>query len=174
MNNLKEIVTKAVLGKTKKSSKENLEIKLEESIDNILGCWIINHNFSGIKNGSSVEVNGSYDLNIWYSYDGNSKTNVIVRNFTYSDTINVKLKNNENISESSEVIVHSLNSPTVSDVHLEENLIKLTVEKELAVEIVGDMKVRINTVDDYDDYDEEEIENDMDIEIDEDYLNSNE
>ena len=54
------------------------------------------------------------------------------------------------------------------DVKTENNTIKLTVDKELGVEIVGDTKVRINVVDDFDDYDEEIDDN---IEINEDYLN---
>ena len=43
------------------------------------------------------------------------------------------------------------------------------MHKELGVEIVGDTKVRIIVVDDFDDYDEEIDDN---IEINEDYLNS--
>lgn len=43
MANLKEIVTKAVIGKTKKTSKEVYEVALEDNISNVLGCWIINH-----------------------------------------------------------------------------------------------------------------------------------
>jgi hypothetical protein len=43
MANLKEIVTKAVIGKTKKASKDNLEVSLDTNINNVLGCWVINH-----------------------------------------------------------------------------------------------------------------------------------
>ena len=83
MANLKEIVTKAVIGKTKKKSKEVYEVALEDNISNVLGCWIINHNFKGNNKTGKVSVTGSYDINIWYSYDNNTKTNVIARTFTY-------------------------------------------------------------------------------------------
>lgn len=169
MTNLKEIVTKAVIGKTKKSSKENYDVIIEDNISNVLGCWIINHTFSGHNKNGKVAINGSYDINIWYSYDNNTKTNVIAKNFTYEDIVNVNLKQNTNLTDENEIIVRTLTAPSVSDVKTENNTIKLTVDKELGVEIVGDTKVRINVVDDFDDYDEEIDDN---IEINEDYLNS--
>ena len=168
MANLKEIVTKAVIGKTKKKSKEVYEVALEDNISNVLGCWIINHNFKGNNKNGKVSVTGSYDINIWYSYDNNTKTNVIARTFTYEDIINVNLKQNITLRDDNEIIVRTLTAPSVSDVKTENNTIKLTVDKELGVEIVGDTKVRINVVDDFDDYDEEIDDN---IEINEDYLN---
>ena len=42
-NNYKEIVTKAVIGKSKKTSTDEYSILLEENISNVLGCWVINH-----------------------------------------------------------------------------------------------------------------------------------
>ena len=89
--------------------------------------------------------------------------------FTYEDIINVNLKQNITLTDDNEIIVRTLTAPSVSDVKTENNTIKLTVDKELGVEIVGDTKVRINVVDDFDDYDEEIDDN---IEINEDYLNS--
>lgn len=175
MASLKEIVTKAVIGKTKKSSKETREIVMDTDISNVLGCWIINHTFTGTNNGGAVNVSGSYDINIWYSYDNNTKTNVIVRNFSYNDIVKVKLSSDEVLTDKNEIIVRSLTAPQVSDVKVEGNTIKLVIEKELGVEIVGDMKVRINVEEDVDDYDEDfdskddSIETQMDIN--EDYLN---
>ena len=82
----KEIVTKAIIGKAKKSTTKEHEVEIDSNINTVLGCWVINHTFSGLNNGGKVLVNGSYDINIWYSYDNNTKTNVLVRNFTYQDT----------------------------------------------------------------------------------------
>ena len=164
----KEIVTKAVIGKGKKYFKDNYSIDVENVPTTILGCWVINHKFKGYKSGDKIGVDGSYDVNIWYSFDNNTKTNVIARTFNYSDLINVNLK--EKMDENNEIIVRCLTSPNASDVKIDGNNLKLTIEKELAVEIVGDVKVKVNVYDDYDDY-EEDISNE-DIEINEDYLNS--
>ncbi len=173
----KEIVTKAIIGKGKKTSNLTHTVETEDNINTVLGCWVINHTFNGINNGGKVLVNGTYDINIWYSYDNNTKTNVLVKRFNYQDTMNVKIKENGELTNTSEIIVRSLNQPSVTDVSVENNTIKLSVHKELGVEIVGDTKVRVSVEDDFEDYeeieDEEEIvneNNDIDN-IKEDYLN---
>ena len=67
MNEIREIVTKTVIGKGKKL------IRLEESIlpvnepFSILGCWIINHQFETELCGKEVIVKGSFENNIWVS-----------------------------------------------------------------------------------------------------------
>ena len=165
MANTKEIVTKAVIGNTKKSFTDNFEVKLDQKIDNVLGCWIINHNFSGYNNNGKVDINGSYDVNIWYAYDNNTKTNVVVRNYSYNDSVNVKLKEEESLTDNHEIMVRSLKNPNVDQAKVDDQTINLVIERELGVEIVGDMLVRINTVDDYEEYDD-----DLDIDVKEDYL----
>ena len=69
MASYKEIVTKAIIGKGKKSFKNNYDLEIEEEASTVLGCWVINHKFKGYKSGDKVGVSGSYDVNIWYSYD---------------------------------------------------------------------------------------------------------
>lgn len=172
----KEIVTKAIIGKGKKTTNLEHIVETEDSINTVLGCWVINHSFNGINNGGKVLVNGTYDINIWYSYDNNTKTNVLVKRFNYQDGMNVKIKENGEISNTSEIIVRSLNQPSVTDVSVEGSQIKLSVHKEMGVEIVGDTKVRVSVEDDFEDYeeiiDENEInENIEEIEVSDDYLN---
>lgn len=174
----KEIVTKAIIGKGKKTTNLNHTVETEDSINTVLGCWVINHTFNGINNGGKVLINGSYDINIWYSYDNNTKTNVLVRRFNYQDTMNVRIKENGELTNTSEIIVRSLNQPSVTDVSVEGSNILLSVHKEMGVEIVGDTKVRVSVEDDFEDYEEildEENESTDPIdeieEINENYLN---
>lgn len=172
MTYYKEIVTKAVIGKGKKTIREERQINLGDKIDNVLGCWVINHNFTGNILNEVVVVSGNYDVNVWYSYDNNTKTNVIIKNFNYQDPMKVKLKENSRINNNSEIIVRSLNQPSVSDVVVEDGIIKLTVDKQMGVEVIGDTMVRVSVEDQMDEY--EEIEDDEvveDMEINEDYLN---
>lgn len=176
MASYKEIVTKAVIGKTKKSTKDQLSVETDSMVDTVLGCWVINNTFSGHNNRGKVNIDGSYDVNVWYSYDNNTKTNVLVRNFTYQDNVNVKLKNDVSLTNTNEILVRSLTAPSVTNVKVEGTQIKLDVEKEIGVEVIGDTKVRIAVEEDFDDYEvesnDEEIFNDTNIDIDEDYLNS--
>ena len=73
----KEIVTKAVIGKGKKVYTDKYTITPEINPTTVLGCWVINHNFKGYPNSGKIVIDGSFDVNIWYSFDGDTKTNVI-------------------------------------------------------------------------------------------------
>ena len=68
-------------------------------------------------------------------------------------------------------MVRCLTAPSASSVDIDNNNLKIKIEKELGVEIVGDIKVKINVLDDYDDYDVDNSSEIEDIKIDEDYLN---
>ena len=174
MSSFKEIVTKAVIGKAKKTSSNTFSLTPEEMPNTVLGCWVINHKFSGTKGtNGSVLVTGSFDVNVWYSYNDDKSTAVTIKNFTYSDTMNIPLKEDHNITDASEIIVRCLRQPTVANVNVEGGEVKLDIEKELGVEIVGDTKVKISVEDDEDDYDEifDEVDDPVLDEINEDYLN---
>ena len=169
MSYFKEIVTKAVIGKGKKTTKEKFDVKINNGIDNVLGCWVINHSFSGSIINNNIEVNGSYDVNIWYSYDNNTKTNVVIKTFNYNDLMKVKIKENSKLNNNSEIIVRTLNQPSVVDVLVKDGIVNLEIEKSMGVEVIGDTKVKVSVQDEFDDY--EEIEDDEDIDINVNYLN---
>lgn len=47
----------------------------------VLGCWVINHSFNGVKGtNGSVTINGNFDVNVWYSYDADKKLLLQQRN----------------------------------------------------------------------------------------------
>lgn len=174
MSNFKEIVTKAVVGKAKKNSVDSFSVETEEVPNTVLGCWVINHTFNGVNNNGRVGVNGEYDINVWYSYDNDTKTAVSTKRYAYNDNINVNLKDNTGLSKSNEIIVRSLKQPTVSDVKIDNNIVKVVVEKELAVEVIGDTKIKVSIEeldDDYDIADDNDISDEVIDEIDENYLN---
>jgi spore coat protein E len=176
MSNFKEIVTKAVVGKSKKNTTNEFSLTPEQIPDTILGCWVINHKFSGLNNGGVVDINGSYDVNVWYSYDSDTKTAVSTKTFNYVEKMPVHLKDNSNLTNNSEIIVRSLKQPTVSNVSVRDGVVKLTVEKELGVEVVGDTKIKVSIEDDEDEYEEitddvlDDNQNAAIDEIDEEYL----
>ena len=149
MSSYKEIVTKAVIGKGKKNFKNKYSITSDVTPSTILGCWIINNKFKGTVQGDDVKVDGSFDINIWYSYDNDSKTNVINKSINYEELINVKTKLDVDINNS-ERIVRALKQPTCSNVQIKGNIIDFDIEKELGIEIVGDEKVKIMVEDDED------------------------
>ena len=172
MSNFREIVTKAVIGKAKKTNGGVYNVETEEIANTVLGCWVINHSFNGVNNSGSVLVNGAFDVNVWYSYDNDTKTAVSTRRFNYSDKMNVPLKNDTVLDNNSEIIVRSLKQPTVTNVEIKNGSVELNIEKELGVEIVGNTKVKVS-VEEFDDDYEELLDDDIDNEIDnlnDDYL----
>ena len=158
MSNYREIVTKTILGKGKKTFITEHTITPEHVPTTILGCWVINHNFSGKKEMNKVTINGDYDVNIWYSYDNDRQTEVIKQNNSYQETVNIK--NNDN-SSNTDVIVRSLSDPSCSNVKIDGSAIKYKITKELGIELVGDTKVRINTIDEEEPWDDIMAEEDL-------------
>ena len=118
MATYKEIVTKAIIGKGKNTSNTSCSITPEVTPDTVLGCWVINHEFNGTNNNGKINVNGSFDVNVWYSYDNNTKTGVVTDTFNYNDNMNMKLENTSKLNNKSDIIVRSLTQPTVTDVKI--------------------------------------------------------
>lgn len=175
-NNYKEIVTKTVIGKGKKTFKNDYELTTDTDVDTVLGCWVINHKIHGKKDDEYIKINGSYDINIWYSYDNNTKTNVVSKKMFYEERVRVKVRENGDLNDNSEIIIRSLKNPTCIDVSNEDKTIKYTISKELGIEIVGDAKIRIpvsNTEDDYDlIIDEDAVNDEIDKNVNINYLDN--
>lgn len=139
----KEIVTKAVIGKVKKYFKNVYSLTTEAEPSTILGCWIINHKFKGYEMGDKIIVDGSFDVNIWYSYDEDSKTAVVTKKIDYNEPLKIKSKEENEWGSETEIIVRALKQPHCSQVEIKDGNIEFEVEKELGVELVGDMKVKV-------------------------------
>ncbi len=175
MASFKEIVTKAVIGKAKKTSVSKFRVTPNEVPDTVLGCWVINHTFEGRGQNGVVYITGGFDVNVWYSYNNDTKTAVATEHFTYEDKMNIKLKDGAVLNDASEIIVRSLTQPTVTDVSTEQGIVQLSIEKELGVEIVGNTMIKVSVEEDEDDYEvieDEPLEEDDEVinEIDENYL----
>ena len=154
ISNYKEIVTKAVVSKGKKLFTSNHSIVSECVPSTVLGCWVINHNFNGIKNGNDIIIEGSYDVNIWYSYDNDTKTEVLKDTNSYREVVHMR---NRDSSDDEEIIIRSLKQPNCVKVDIDGNNILYTIEKELGIELVDNIKVKIQ-VDDLEDAWDEIVE----------------
>ena len=166
MSNFKEIVTKAVVGKGKKTTIDNHIVELNTNPSTILGCWVINHEFEGIKNNDSINVKGSFDTNIWYSKDDNKSTDVYKDTVTYEETIPIKKL--DDFDGQDEIIVRAIKQPTVTKAELKDGKIEYTIEKTIAAELVGDTKIKIG-VEELNENDDP-ILDEIDEEVNEDFL----
>ena len=175
MSNYKEIVTKAVIGKGKKTFTTTNEKLVDKKPSTILGCWVINHTFKGERKNDAIIITGSYDVNVWYSYDNDTKTEVLKDTNTYREVVNIRRREDSD-TDSEEVIVRSLKQPSCSKVDIDNNKIVYTIEKELGIELVGDVKVKIEINEEEDPWDEiienpEKVEEEIEEEVKADFIN---
>lgn len=175
MASYREIVTKTVIGKGKKTFSNHYNLTPEQVPTTILGCWVINHNFKGYKNGDKIEVDGSCDVNIWYAYDNDTKTIVTNKTITYRELLNVVRKKESDINSEEEIIVRSLKQPTCSKVEIVDGNISFHIDKELGIEIIGDTKAKILVEDDEDEWQiiDDDVDAQIDKEVNENYINEN-
>lgn len=171
---MKEIVTKAVIGKGKKDFKKTYQIEVENVPSTVLGCWIINHNFSGKEVNNKINISGSFDVNVWYSYQDDTKTMVTTKKITYEDMEEINAKNSTEGPK--DIIIRSLKQPVCVKATNDGNKIDLDIEYTLGIEVIGDAKVRISeldSIDDWEDLNKEEKKEDNDININTEYINDN-
>ncbi|WP_100404407.1 outer spore coat protein CotE [Bacillus solitudinis] len=143
--NYREIITKAVCGKGRKFSETMHHINPSHRPSSILGCWIINHKYSAEKKGDNVEVLGSYDINVWYSYNKNTKTDVATQTVTYTDVIPLSMKDEHVLSDEMDVMARAIQQPNTLEATISTNgaNVDVQVEREFIVECIGETKVAV-------------------------------
>jgi len=90
MNEVREIVTRAVVAKGKKIFRVNERINPTNDAFSILGCWVINHNFEAELKEKKVDLKGNFEVNVWYAYDNNTKTDIARSTINYDGCIKVE------------------------------------------------------------------------------------
>ena len=164
MSNYREIISKAVISKGKKTFSETDTIKVNNKPSTILGCWVINHKYNGVKQNNTINIDGSFDVNIWYSYDNDTKTDVVKESHTYNEII--KMKEIKSDYDNVSIVIRSLTEPKCVDATIEGDSINYQVDLELGIELVGDVKVKVVVDENLDDYEQIIEESNIDKEID--------
>ena len=102
---------------------------------------------------------------------------MVSRKIDYNVLLNVKTRDNVDLTGDTDIIVRSLKQPTCSKVNIGENgSINFDIEKELGVEIVGETKMKIAIEEDEDPWDEiddevtEDVEKEIENNVDENYI----
>jgi len=109
----------------------------------------MNHVYEAELVGDYVEVRGRFDINVWYSYNGNTDTAIAKETVTYTEQIALRDLDDACVRDSREVCVHVIQSPNCLDATLTGNgsEVLVRVEKELGVEVIGQTKLCVVTVD---------------------------
>ena len=139
----REIYCKAVVGKGYTQCKNKIEVHPPERISHILGCWVINHSYQCEVHGKRVEVVGSYDVNIWYAFDDNHRTDVIKHHVSFREPLTIHDQGGWRSSSNCEVTVRCQQTPTCLKASLDDDgeLIVVKVESEYAADVLAETKV---------------------------------
>lgn len=157
----REIITKAVCGKGRKFTQDSHSISPSHRPSSILGCWVINHLYNAKKKSEdTVEINGSYDINVWYSYNDNTKTEVVTERVTYSDIIPLSIKDEKSINNEYDVIAKVIQQPNCLECKIASkgNKVTIEIEREFIVQIIGDTKVYVRVNPNWEKADEDDDE----------------
>lgn len=170
MSEIREIVTRAVIAKGKKLLRIKENITPSNETFSVLGCWVINHEFEATLNQKKVDVNGCFEIDVWYSYDNNTSTDIARANTSYNETVKVRELICDSVSEHCDVIVRVIQQPTCTNACITEDGIEVEIVFELLVEVIGETKMMVtvfacnnDVVDTVDDF-ENEINEDFIVE----------
>jgi spore coat protein E len=171
MNEIREIVTKAIVGKGKKIIRIKDYVTPKNEAFSILGCWIINHEFEATLIDNKVEVAGNFEANIWYSYDDNTKTDIAKKIIGYHEVIKTRQIVKEVSSDTRDVIVRILQQPTCTNAKIHDSGLELEIVFEAVAEVIGETKMMVTVFTSVDSV--ENLEDDFENEIDENFMNVN-
>lgn len=144
MSEVREIVTRAVLAKGRKTFKICETITLDNPPFSVLGCWIINHDFQATQNDKCVNLNGSFEINIWYSYNNNTQTEVARATTSYEGIVKVKEIVCDASTDHTDVIVRILQQPTCTNACINDGNIEVEIVFDVLAEIIGEAKMMVN------------------------------
>ena len=164
--NYREILASAVCGRGSKYAQTTYTVRPDNRPSTIGGCWVMNHTYNAELVGDYVEVHGRFDVNVWYSYNGNSETAVAKETVSYVEQIALRDLDADCVRDTREVEVRVLQSPNCLDATVTGNgsEILVRVEKELGVEILGQTKICVVTCELADKKDDDYFEDESSLE----------
>jgi spore coat protein E len=144
MNEIREILTKAVIGKGRRFfSVTTMMPETEGIVDKILSTAMINHETTASKEKNVVHVKGSYDIHVWYAYSDEKETAISRETVTYDAEISLENALRNNILATDDIIAEEILPPYATDVRIETGIIYVDVDFEIGVEVIGETKMRV-------------------------------
>ena len=163
MNEIREIVTRAVVAKGKKVFNLVEKVRTSEKPYSILGCWIINHEFEASKINEVVKLDGEFEVNIWFSTNNNTKTDIIRENITYKKEIITKTVVKDYLENTDDILARIIQHPTVTNAKIIDDTVQLDITFEIIAEIIGETKMKVTVFKEVENWEEEIDTLDMDI-----------
>ena len=163
MNEIREIVTRAVVAKGKKVFNLVEKVKTKEKPYSILGCWIINHEIEASKINEVVKLDGEFEINIWFSTNNNTKTDIIRETITYKKEITTKTVVKNYLENTDDILARIIQHPTVTNAKITDDYVQVDITFEIIAEIIGETKMKVTVFKETENWEEEIDTLDMDI-----------
>ena len=150
-NHIREIITRAIIAKGSKKTTQTYTLTLDHEADEILGCWIIHHQYHSYIDGDKTKVEGSFDLHLWYAYDGRNASSAEMKTIHYVEDIDVQKNGTTHICANDETRCFCILEPRCMKAQVKEDgRIELVIEKELQLSVVGETTMKVESKDDLD------------------------
>ena len=163
MNEIREFVTRAVVAKGTKVFNLVEKVKTYEKPYSILGCWIINHEFEASKINEVIKLDGEFEVNIWFSTNNNTKTDIIRETITYKKEIVTKTVVKDYLENTDDILARIIQHPTVTNAKIIDDTVQLDITFEIIAEIIGETKMKVTVFKEVENWEEEIDTLDMDI-----------
>lgn len=145
MGRCREIYCKTVTGKGRLQTKSKHELQPEERVSHILGCWVMNSTVHAEKHGGHVHLTGSYEINVWFAYDENQRTDVAKHKVHFDEKVDIKPHQGAWKRGECDIRVKTVQPPACLRAELEHDgeSVRVIVESEYKVEIISEAKVLV-------------------------------
>ena len=144
MNDIREIVTKAVIGKGNRKFEMSVHVPgTGNPIDRVLGAFMTNHRMNAIRNGDAIEISGTYDVHCWYTYGNDIETDIVRTTIDYGDVVALKDGLRQYLVETDEITAEEIIAPHTTNIGLDGGVIVVESTFEVGVEVIGETKMRV-------------------------------
>ncbi|WP_066634975.1 outer spore coat protein CotE [Desulfolucanica intricata] len=147
----REIITKAVCGTAKKNLVYTKFIKINEKHvpDKVLGTSINNFELLPVAaeplshKQTGVSISGSFEVNIWYSYDSDRFTDLSRETVKFTEVIALEDFDGQSLNEL-DARAMLIKTPQCKAASLQNNnTVRVEIELGIYAEVVGETKIRV-------------------------------
>ena len=114
------------------------------------------------------KIDGEFEVNIWYSTNNNTKTDILRELITYKKEITTKQIVKEYLENSDDILARIIQHPTCTNARIFDDYVEVDVTFEILAEIIGETKMKVTVFKDETNW-EEDIDM-LDMDLDENFL----
>jgi spore coat protein E len=102
-------------------------------------------------------------VNIWFSTNNNTKTDIIRETITYKKEIVTKTVVKDYLENTDDILARIIQHPTVTNAKIIDDTVQLDITFEIIAEIIGETKMKVTVFKETENWEEEVETLDMDI-----------